>query len=186
MSGSARDVVVAGGGPVGLWLAAELKTAGVDVLVLEKRAERSPHSKALTLYPRTLELFAMRGLIGRWLEEGTPVPSSHYALLNTRLDFSFLDSRYPYTLFFPQVRTEELLEEYAISLGVPVLRGHAVTGVEQADDGVTVHTEPLTAARHSKRAMSSAARAGRVPFARARASNSSAAQRGCNALWATS
>jgi 2-polyprenyl-6-methoxyphenol hydroxylase-like FAD-dependent oxidoreductase len=141
MSGSARDVVVAGGGPVGLWLAAELKTAGVDVLVLEKRAERSPHSKALTLYPRTLELFAMRGLIGRWLEEGTPVPSSHYALLNTRLDFSFLDSRYPYTLFFPQVRTEELLEEYAISLGVPVLRGHAVTGVEQADDGVTVHTE---------------------------------------------
>jgi 2-polyprenyl-6-methoxyphenol hydroxylase-like FAD-dependent oxidoreductase len=56
------DVVVAGAGPVGCWLAAELKTAGVDVVVLERLAERDPHSKALTILPRTLELFAMRGI----------------------------------------------------------------------------------------------------------------------------
>jgi 2-polyprenyl-6-methoxyphenol hydroxylase-like FAD-dependent oxidoreductase len=135
------EVVVAGGGPVGCWLAAELKTAGIDVVVLEKRAERDPHSKALTVLPRTLELFAMRGIAERWLETGTPVPSSHFALMNTRLDFSFLDTRYPYALFFPQARTTELLEEHASSLGVPLVREHTVTGATQDDDGVTVAVE---------------------------------------------
>ena len=132
------DVVVAGGGPVGCWLAAELKTAGVDVVVLEERAERDPHSKALTVLPRTLELLAMRGIVRDWLDTGVPVPSSHFALMNTRLDFSVLDTRYPYALFFPQARTTELLEQHATSLGVSLLREHTVTGAVQDADWVTV------------------------------------------------
>ncbi len=40
------DVVVAGGGPTGLLLAAELRLAGVDVLVLEQRAEPDPVPRA--------------------------------------------------------------------------------------------------------------------------------------------
>ena len=99
------DVAVVGGGPVGMWLAAELLRGGVRPVVLERRAERLPYSKAFTIYPRTVEQFAMRGLVDRWLAEGTPVPSSHFALLKNRLDFSFLDTRYPYTLFLPQRRT---------------------------------------------------------------------------------
>jgi FAD binding domain len=68
-----------------------LATAGgVRPLVLERRAERLPYSKALTIYPRTVEQFAMRGLVDRWLAEGTPVPSSHFALMKNRLDLSFL------------------------------------------------------------------------------------------------
>ena len=98
----AYDVAVVGGGPVGMWLAAELHRGGVRPVVLERRAARPPYSKALTIYPRTVEQFAMRGLVDRWLAEGTPVPSSHFALLKNRLDFSFLDTRYPYTLFLPQ------------------------------------------------------------------------------------
>ena len=58
------DVAVVGGGPVGMWLAAELHRGGVRPVVLERRAERPPHSKALTIYPRTVEQFAMRGLVG--------------------------------------------------------------------------------------------------------------------------
>src|SRR5262245_15441371 len=135
------EVVVAGGGPVGCWLAAELKTAGVDVVVLERRAEQDPHSKALTVLPRTLELFAMRGIAERWLETGVPVPSSHFALMNTRLDFSSLETRYPYVLFFPQAQTAALLEERALERGVPLLRGHTVTGAVQDADGVTISAE---------------------------------------------
>ena len=86
------DVAIVGGGPVGMWLAAELHRGGVRPVVLERRAERPPYSKALTIYPRTVEQFAMRGLVDRWLAEGTPVPSSHFALLKNRLDFSFLPS----------------------------------------------------------------------------------------------
>src|SRR6185437_12916738 len=130
------DVAVVGGGPVGMWLAAELCRGGVRPVVLERRAARPPHSKAMTIYPRTMEQFAMRGIADRWLAEGTPVPSSHFALLKSRLDFSFLDTRYPYTLFLPQRRTEELLEDHLAALGVPYLREHAVTGIRQDPGGV--------------------------------------------------
>jgi 2-polyprenyl-6-methoxyphenol hydroxylase-like FAD-dependent oxidoreductase len=130
------EVAVVGGGPVGMWLAAELHRGGVRAVVLERRAQRSPRSKALTLYPRTLELFAMRGIADRWLDEGTQVPSSHFAMLTSRLDFSHLDTRYPFTLFLPQLRTEQLLEEHLAALDVPYLREHAVTGLRQDADGV--------------------------------------------------
>src|SRR5215831_11310491 len=133
---NAYDVAVVGGGPVGMWLAAELHRGAVRPVVLERRAERTPYSKALTIYPRTVEQFAMRGLVDRWLTAGTPVPSSHFAILKNRLDFSFLDTRYPFTLFLPQRRTEELLEEHLAELGVPYLRQHAVTGLRQDETGV--------------------------------------------------
>ncbi len=135
------DVAVVGGGPVGMWLAAELHRGGVRPVVLERRAQRPPYSKALTIYPRTVEQFAMRGIIDRWLAEGTPVPSSHFALMKNRLDFSFLPSRYPYTLFLPQRRTEELLEEHLAELGVPYLRQHAVTGLRQDETGVDLDVD---------------------------------------------
>ena len=135
------DVAVAGGGPVGMWLAAELRRGGVRPVVLERRAERPLYSKALTIYPRTVEQFAMRGLADRWLAEGRPVPSSHFALLKNRLDFSFLDTRYPYTLFLPQRRTEELLEQHLAELGVPYLRQHTVTGLRQDPDSVDLEVD---------------------------------------------
>ena len=135
------DVAVVGGGPVGMWLAAELHRGGVRPVVLERRARRPPYSKALTIYPRTVEQFAMRGLVDRWLAEGTPVPSSHFALLKNRLDFSFLPTRYPFTLFLPQRRTEELLEEHLAELGVPYLRRHAVTGLRPDENGVDLDVE---------------------------------------------
>jgi 2-polyprenyl-6-methoxyphenol hydroxylase-like FAD-dependent oxidoreductase len=135
------DVAVVGGGPVGMWLAAELHRGAVRPVVLERRAERPPYSKALTIYPRTVEQFAMRRLVDRWLAEGAPVPSSHFAILKSRLDFSFLDTRYPYTLFLPQRRTEELLEEHLAELGVPYLRQHAVTGLRQDETGVDLDVD---------------------------------------------
>ncbi len=138
------DVAVVGGGPVGMWLAAELHRGGVRPVVLERRAARPPYSKAFTIYPRTMEQFAMRGIIGRWLDEGTPVPSSHFALMKNRLDFSFLPTRYPYTLFLPQRRTEELLEEHLAELGVPYLRQHVVTGLRQDETGVDLEVDTPT------------------------------------------
>jgi 2-polyprenyl-6-methoxyphenol hydroxylase-like FAD-dependent oxidoreductase len=83
-------------------------------------------------------VFAMRGIADQWLDEGTQVPSSHFAILTTRLDFGFLDTRYPFTLFLPQLRTEQLLEEHLAALGVPYLREHTVTGISQDAEGVDV------------------------------------------------
>ncbi len=131
------DVIVAGAGPVGLWLAAELRLGGASVTVLEKRASRSVHSRALTLHARTLEIFAARGLAGQWLDEGISIPTTHYAMLSSRLDLAGLASDYPFVLFIPQVRTEELLEQHAVAAGVTVLRDAEVRDVTMTGDGVT-------------------------------------------------
>ncbi|WP_307795771.1 FAD-dependent monooxygenase [Amycolatopsis sp. 195334CR] len=130
--------MVVGAGPVGLWAAAELALTGVSVVVLERATERSPHSKALGIHPRTIEVLAMRGLEQRFLDEGTPLSDWHFGMLESSLDFSVLDTPYPFMLAIPQRRTEELLEEHALALGVVILRGHTVAGLDQDDEGVTL------------------------------------------------
>lgn len=132
------DVVIAGAGPVGLWLARELRLAGAGVVVLERNTERSPHSKALTMHPRTLEVLAMRGVQDDFLAEGLRIPNGHFGALENRLDFAGLDTQFPFTLAQPQVRTEELFEQYALARDAEIRQGHEVVGIEQEEDAVTV------------------------------------------------
>ncbi|MEV7026793.1 FAD-dependent monooxygenase [Kitasatospora sp. NPDC093558] len=133
------QVVIAGGGPVGLWLAAELRLQGTEVTVLESRTEPDPHSRATSLHPRTLELLDSRGLVEPFLAEGVRIPGGHFAALPSRLAFGRLDTPFPFTLALPQARTEHLLAEHLRTTGARLLRGHRVTGLEQDAEGVTVH-----------------------------------------------
>ncbi|MEC1289121.1 monooxygenase [Bacillus mojavensis] len=130
------ETVIIGGGPVGLMLASELALAGVKTCVLERLEQPMPYSKALTLHPRTLELFEMRGVLERFASRGKKISSGHFSMLDTRLDFSSLDTSCPYTLLLPQTETEQLLEERARSLGAEVLRGAEVLTVTQNEEGV--------------------------------------------------
>lgn len=127
----ADRVVVVGAGPTGLWVASELALAGVPVTVLEKRAQRSPHARALGLLPRTLEILALRGAIGPFLDAGRPLPAWHFGLLEERVRFDVLDAAFPYLLLVPQTTTEALLEQRARDLGVQIVTGAAVTGLTQ-------------------------------------------------------
>jgi 2-polyprenyl-6-methoxyphenol hydroxylase-like FAD-dependent oxidoreductase len=135
------DVAVVGAGPVGLWLAAELRLAGAGALVLEQAERRSPHSRGLWIHARTLEILDMRGMADVHVSEGRAVPSGHFALMSARLDMSVLDSRFPFQLALPQVRTEELFAERAAAMGAEIRLGHRVTGVSQDDAGVAVTVE---------------------------------------------
>ncbi|RKT53767.1 FAD-dependent monooxygenase [Saccharothrix australiensis] len=136
-----EQVVIVGAGPVGLWLAAELRLGGAAVTVLESRPERDPHSKALTVHPRTIEVLAFRGVADRFLAEGVRIPDGHFGGLDSRMDFGGLDTPFPFTLALPQARTEELLAEHARSVGARVRRGHRVTGLTQTADAVSVEVE---------------------------------------------
>ncbi|MFE2722645.1 FAD-dependent monooxygenase [Kitasatospora sp. NPDC059327] len=136
-----QQVVVAGAGPVGLWLAAELRLGGIAVTVVEPRTAVDPRSKALTVHPRTIEVLASRGAEAPFLAEGLRIPGGHFAMLGTRLDFRGLDTPYPFTLALPQARTEELLQERALRLGARVLRGHRVSGHTESADSVIVQVE---------------------------------------------
>jgi 2-polyprenyl-6-methoxyphenol hydroxylase-like FAD-dependent oxidoreductase len=59
------DIVIVGGGPVGLLLAAELRLGGVTVQVLERTTERSPTIKAGSINIASAEILARRGLLTR-------------------------------------------------------------------------------------------------------------------------
>ncbi|RKT55509.1 FAD-dependent monooxygenase [Saccharothrix australiensis] len=138
---NAHDTIVVGAGPVGLWTAAELALGGGRPLVLERAERRSPHSKALAIHPRTIEVLAMRGQEQPFLDGGLAVPDGHFAMLPARLDFRELATPFRFMLAHPQVRTEELLEQHALALGVVIRRGHRVSGLSQDEHGVTLRVD---------------------------------------------
>ncbi|WP_280300861.1 rifampin monooxygenase [Nocardia abscessus] len=132
------DVIIAGGGPTGAMLAAELRLHDVRVLVLEKETEPVSFVRIVSLHMRSLELMAMRGLLDRFLERGRQRSVGGIFAAITKPAPEGLDSAHAYLLGIPQPVVEHLLEDHAIALGVQVRRGCAVTGFEQDDEGVTV------------------------------------------------
>src|SRR5437667_10864503 len=68
---SEHAVVIAGGGPTGMMLAAELTLAGTDVLIVERRASFAlESSRSRGLHSRTIEVLDQRGVVDRFLAEG--------------------------------------------------------------------------------------------------------------------
>jgi 2-polyprenyl-6-methoxyphenol hydroxylase-like FAD-dependent oxidoreductase len=135
------DVVVVGGGPVGMLLAAELRLAGTSVVLLEQLPERSPHSKAFGLHARSLESLDRRGLLERFRDGARSWDNGHFAGLDVWVDFSLLDSSHAYALLCEQARTEELLEAHAVESGADVRRRQTVTAVTQDADSVRVDVD---------------------------------------------
>ena len=135
---SVFDVIIAGCGPTGAMLAAELRLHDVRVLVLEKETEPTSFVRIVSLHIRSLELMAMRGLLDRMLEHGRQRPVGGIFAAIAKPAPEGLDSAHAYLLGIPQPVIEQLLEEHAIELGAQVRRGCAVAGFEQDDEGVTV------------------------------------------------
>jgi 2-polyprenyl-6-methoxyphenol hydroxylase-like FAD-dependent oxidoreductase len=132
------DVIIAGCGPTGAMLAAELRLHDVRVLVLEKDAEPVSFSRIVGLHIRSIELMAMRGLLERIAERGRQRPAGGFFAAINKPAPAGLDSAHAYLLGIPQPVINRLLEEHAIALGAQVRRGCTVAGFTQDDDGVTV------------------------------------------------
>jgi len=130
------DVTIVGAGPVGLWAAGELARRDVGVVVLERLDRPSPHSKALTIHPRTLEVFGQRGIAREAIDPGIEIPDGHFGNLEQRMDFRVLDTPYPFTLLHSQEDTEILLERTARALGADIRREQEVIALEDKGDVV--------------------------------------------------
>jgi 2-polyprenyl-6-methoxyphenol hydroxylase-like FAD-dependent oxidoreductase len=160
-----HDVIIAGAGPVGLFLACELALAKCSVLVLE-RAE-NPHSplKQLPFGVRGLSAPTIEALYSRGLLEGlevhkrlrnphkTSIPEGprrqvgHFAgipFLEGNIDSSRWRYRLPSStetnLISEMEELESVLARRAEALGVEIKRGFAIRDFEQAVDGVTVQS----------------------------------------------
>lgn len=158
-----HDVIIAGAGPVGLFLACELRLAGVSVLVLERARDPYTPLKALPFGLRglsepTIESFDRRGLLGdlkaRATSRETPAtahwmqqerrPGGHFAgiqFFHDQIDLA----RWPYRLSAPagsmavdMASIEAVLARRAVTMGVQIVRGCGFEAFEASDEGVIV------------------------------------------------
>ncbi|WP_298870735.1 FAD-dependent monooxygenase [uncultured Bradyrhizobium sp.] len=161
-----HDVIIAGAGPVGLFLACELQLAGRSVLVLERAQD--PHS-ALKQLPfglrglsiPTTEAFHRRGLLdeivaaqraksaaiksaAHWMQQARK-PAGHFAgiqFFEDDIDAAQLLWRLPTpadaSVAVDMETLETVLAARAGSLGVDIRRGFGVTAIAASDDDVTV------------------------------------------------
>jgi 2-polyprenyl-6-methoxyphenol hydroxylase-like FAD-dependent oxidoreductase len=130
-------VVIAGGGPTGLMLAAELALARVDVAIVERRASQDlAGSRAGGLHSRTIEVLDQRGIADRFLSQGKLHQVVFFA--TGSLDISDSPTRHNYLLALWQEPIERTLAAWVDELKVPIHRAREVTGFAQDDTGVDV------------------------------------------------
>jgi 2-polyprenyl-6-methoxyphenol hydroxylase-like FAD-dependent oxidoreductase len=130
-------VVIAGGGPAGMMLAAELALAKVDVAVVERRPSHVlVGSRAGGFHSRTIEVLDQRGVADRFLAEGQVAQAA--MLATTVLDMSDFPTRHPYSLGIWQNKIERIMAAWIAELPVVIYYGSEVTGFAQDDAGVDV------------------------------------------------
>ena len=130
-------VVIAGGGPTGMMLAAELALAKVDVAVVERRPDHVlVGSRAGGFHSRTIEVLDQRGVADRFLAEGQVAQAAMFG--TTVLDMSDFPTRHPYSLGIWQNRIERIMAAWIAELPVVIYHGSEVTGFAQDDAGVDV------------------------------------------------
>ncbi|KAF9115982.1 hypothetical protein BGX27_005419 [Mortierella sp. AM989] len=135
---SSVPVLIAGGGPVGLFEAILLTKLGIQVRVIEREMSISPMSKAIGMHPRSLEILGMAGIVGSFLERGKPledinlyIGSKHKATVSA---FGRIDSHFTNSLILEQAITSEVLVEELDKLGVKVEYGWELLDTKVVED----------------------------------------------------
>ncbi|MFD4546129.1 FAD-dependent monooxygenase [Streptomyces sp. NPDC058251] len=128
------DVIVIGAGPAGLTLAAELRLGGADVIVFEQRTERSWESRGIGFTARATEMFHQRGILER-LENIEITRQGHFG--GIPVDYGVLEGSHFGVRGAPQYKIEDMLENWALELGVSLRRGRELVGLTDTGDGVT-------------------------------------------------
>ncbi|HET7047079.1 MAG TPA: FAD-dependent monooxygenase [Solirubrobacteraceae bacterium] len=130
-------VVIVGGGPAGMMLAAELALAGVDVVIVERRPDHVlVGGRAGGFQSRTVEVFDQRGIADRFLAEGQQYQVVMFG--GSVLDISDFPTRHPYTLGIWQNQIERIMSEWIAELSVQIHYEREVTGFAQDDTEVDV------------------------------------------------
>jgi 2-polyprenyl-6-methoxyphenol hydroxylase-like FAD-dependent oxidoreductase len=135
------DVIIVGGGPVGLLLGNMLGQKGLSTLLIEKTATPPEESMAIGITPPSLEIFQTLGLDENFVKQGVRVELAKVhegRKLAGELSFCSLDNPYPFILAIPQATTIEVLEDRLRQEGLVTLRREtSLLKIEQTGQQVT-------------------------------------------------
>ncbi|GMQ80628.1 MAG: NAD(P)/FAD-dependent oxidoreductase [Rhodothermia bacterium] len=139
------DVVVVGGGPVGLFLGCLLVQRGISCRVIEKRTEPTTHSRSIGIHAPALERLADVGVVDELIDSSVVVTEG-IAFANTReigrLSFESCPPPFRFVLAIPQFITEEVLtKQLSVSDSSALIMGSEVQNVQEDERGVTISTD---------------------------------------------
>lgn len=143
MSDARFDVVVVGGGPVGVALALDLARRGRRVRVLEARTAAPSGSRAIGVHPPGLDVLDRLGVAADLVAAGRRVRVGRAFGARSELGALRFDApgrRWPFVLTVPQRTTEALLRAALAAADPEALElGARATDVRQDGHGAVVH-----------------------------------------------
>ena len=137
-------VLIAGAGPTGLLLAAELQRRGVRSLLIDAHDAPMGWDRATVVHPRSLEIFESLGIVDVVLEAGVRIRAARFhsdGEVLGALEFSNNGSRYGFDIGLSEETTERVLTEYLEGAGGAVTRSTRLVGLEQESDRVVATLE---------------------------------------------
>ena len=139
------DVLIVGAGPTGLALAAQLIRHGVDFIIIDKKETTTPHSKAIGVQARTLEIYEQFGLADRLVNSGTIAEKAVIIESGEARGEIFLKqfgeglSPYPFLLLVEQGKHEALIYNHIRSHGKDVMWRTELENFSQDESGVSAN-----------------------------------------------
>jgi 2-polyprenyl-6-methoxyphenol hydroxylase-like FAD-dependent oxidoreductase len=143
METTKTDVLIVGAGPTGLSLACQLIRYGVDFRILDERETTTPHSKAVGVQARTLEIYEQIGLAEPLIAQGAVAVKGRMVVggeVRGEIEFGELGkglSPYPYVLIVEQGRHEKILHDFIKAQGREVRWLTRLESFAQTDAGVS-------------------------------------------------